>query len=388
MSVPTLTATELGPADAGPLLLLGPSLGTGASLLWRDVVPALARHFHVVAWDLPGHGGNRVPAEAFSVADLAAGVVAVADRFTDGPFAHAGVSVGGATGLHLALDHAERLTSLAVLASAAVLGTPEAWHERAALVRAEGTGAVRDGSRQRWFAEGFADARPEVAAPLLDALLGVDPEGYAQVCEALAGHDVRDRLGEVAVPLLELLGAEDPVAPPSGDPLPGTRVVLDGVSHLPPAEAPAAVAAALLAHLGAGGVTALTPGVTTDDVHAAGMAVRREVLGAAHVDRATAAARGLPEGEFQRFITQYAWGGIWTRPGLDRRSRSMVVLTALMARGHDAEFAMHVRAAITNGLTEAEIVEVVLQNAIYLGVPDANHALRLVRQALEDSLGA
>ncbi|WP_366916012.1 carboxymuconolactone decarboxylase family protein [uncultured Nocardioides sp.] len=116
------------------------------------------------------------------------------------------------------------------------------------------------------------------------------------------------------------------------------------------------------------------------------MVVRRAVLGAAHVDRAAAAAAeagGMSE-EFQRFITAYAWGGIWTRPGLDRRTRSFITLTALMARGHDEEFVMHVRAARTNGLSEAEIGELVLQCAIYLGVPDANHALRLVRSALAE----
>ena len=131
-------------------------------------------------------------------------------------------------------------------------------------------------------------------------------------------------------------------------------------------------------------VTALTPGATTSEVQDAGMAVRRAVLGTDHVDRATAAAAeaGGTTEEFQRFITAYAWGGIWTRPGLDRRTRSFITLTALMARGHDEEFVMHVRAARTNGLSETEIGELVLQCAIYLGVPDANHTLRLVRTAL------
>src|SRR5689334_2819359 len=115
----------------------------------------------------------------------------------------------------------------------------------------------------------------------------------------------------------------------------------------------------------------------------AGMRVRREVLGAAHVDRATAAATDLTR-EFQEFITDYAWGGIWTRPGLDRRSRSMITLTALIARGHHEELAMHVRAARTNGLTEDEIKEVILQNAIYCGVPDANTAFRIAQQVLEE----
>ncbi|AZG46524.1 4-carboxymuconolactone decarboxylase [Gordonia insulae] len=107
-----------------------------------------------------------------------------------------------------------------------------------------------------------------------------------------------------------------------------------------------------------------------------GMAVRREVLGDAHVDRATDAITDLTS-DFQELITEYAWGSIWTRPGLDRRSRSMITLTALIARGHHEELAMHLRAALRNGLTRDEIKEVLLQSAIYCGVPDANTAFRI-----------
>ena len=117
-----------------------------------------------------------------------------------------------------------------------------------------------------------------------------------------------------------------------------------------------------------------------------GIRVRREVLGDAHVDRATAAANDLTR-DFQEFITTYAWGGIWTRPGLDRRSRSIVTLTALVARGHHEELAMHVRAARTNGLSVEEIKEVLLQTAVYCGVPDANTAFRVAQQALADLEG-
>ena len=114
-----------------------------------------------------------------------------------------------------------------------------------------------------------------------------------------------------------------------------------------------------------------------------GMKVRREVLGDEHVDRATASATDLTR-DFQELITSYAWGEIWTRPGLDRRSRSMITLTALIARGHHEELAMHLRAALRNGLTVDEIKEVLLQSAIYCGVPDANTAFRIAQQVLAD----
>ncbi|OBA57712.1 4-carboxymuconolactone decarboxylase [Gordonia sp. 852002-10350_SCH5691597] len=114
-----------------------------------------------------------------------------------------------------------------------------------------------------------------------------------------------------------------------------------------------------------------------------GMVVRREVLGDAHVDRATAAATDLTR-EFQELITEYAWGTIWTRPGLDRRSRSMITLTALIARGHHEELAMHLRAARRNGLSLDEIKEVIMQSAIYCGVPDANTAFRIAQQTFAE----
>jgi 4-carboxymuconolactone decarboxylase len=114
-----------------------------------------------------------------------------------------------------------------------------------------------------------------------------------------------------------------------------------------------------------------------------GMAVRRAVLGDPHVDRATAATTGFTA-DFQDLITRYAWGEIWSRPGLDRRTRSCITLAMLATLGHDEELAMHVRAALRNGLTADEIKEVLLQVAIYSGVPAANRAFKVAQQALDD----
>lgn len=127
----------------------------------------------------------------------------------------------------------------------------------------------------------------------------------------------------------------------------------------------------------------LGPDPTRGEVRDAGMVVRREVLGDAHVDRAVAATTEFT-GDFQDLITQYAWGSIWTRPGLDRRSRSLITLTALVARGHHEELAMHVRAAKRNGLTDDELKELFLQTAIYCGVPDANTAFRIAQGVLAE----
>ena len=114
-----------------------------------------------------------------------------------------------------------------------------------------------------------------------------------------------------------------------------------------------------------------------------GMRVRREVLGDEHVDRATERTTDFTA-DFQDLITRYAWGEIWARPGLDRRTRSCITLTALIALGHFEELAMHVRAALRNGLTPDEIKEVLLQTAVYCGVPAANHAFTVAQQVLAE----
>ena len=122
-------------------------------------------------------------------------------------------------------------------------------------------------------------------------------------------------------------------------------------------------------------------GLTDGERYAQGMKARREVLSDAHVDRAIAGTTAVTA-DFQDLITRYAWGDIWSRPGLDRRSRSVAVLTSLIAHGHHEELAMHVRAARTNGLTVDEIKELILQTAIYCGVPDANTAFRIAQRVL------
>jgi len=124
----------------------------------------------------------------------------------------------------------------------------------------------------------------------------------------------------------------------------------------------------------------------TDDIFDRGMVVRREVLGDQHVDRAMAAATDLTA-DFQQLITRYVWGEIWTRPGLDRRTRSCITVAMLVALNRPEELALHLRAAMTNGVTRAEIKEVLLQAAIYCGVPAANAAFAIAQRVLGDAEG-
>ncbi|MFF0120358.1 4-carboxymuconolactone decarboxylase [Micromonospora arida] len=120
--------------------------------------------------------------------------------------------------------------------------------------------------------------------------------------------------------------------------------------------------------------------------HEAGMTVRRQVLGDAHVDRAIAGTDEFTA-DFQDFITRYAWGEVWSRPGLDRRTRSCVTLAVLATLHHDEELAMHVRAALRNGLSPEEVAEVLLQVGVYAGVPAANRAFKVAREALRQEAG-
>ena len=121
----------------------------------------------------------------------------------------------------------------------------------------------------------------------------------------------------------------------------------------------------------------------SDSSYDRGESVRREVLGDAYVDQASARNTEFTQ-DFQALVTEFAWGTIWARPGLDRRSRSMITLTALIARGHHEELALHIAAALRNGLSREEIKEVLLQTAVYCGVPDANAAFRVARSVLDE----
>ena len=365
---PSITAVRMSGAKHRaelPLLVLGPSLGTTAATLWTACAAQLVDAFDVLAWDLPGHGHNRgVPDEPFTLAQLAAGVLAVVDDVLverdelGGSFSYAGDSVGGAVGLQLLLDVPERVRDAVLLCTGARIGDDESWADRIEQVTASGTAAQVSTSADRWFAPGFLDRQPETASALLNALRDSKDEGYLQVCAALRDFDVRDRLSEITAPVLAVSGTHDAVTPRAGlaaiadGVRDGELVELDGVAHLAPAEAPEEVA----------------------------RLIRRHVLGEVH-DQATAADLTR---DFQEFIRDYAGGGAWDRSGLDRRSRSLITLTALVARGHHDELALHVRAARSNGVTIQEIKELLLQTAMYCGVPSANTASRIAHAVLDE----
>ncbi|MET1043132.1 MAG: alpha/beta fold hydrolase [Microbacteriaceae bacterium] len=248
MTTPAITAVHT--AGNGPALVLGPSLGTSTAL-WEPALPYLTQDFDVYAWDLPGHGESPAASAPFTIADLADAVIRRADEAGIDQFFYAGVSLGGAVGLELALNYPTRLHGLAVICSAAKIGAVEAWHERAQAVRSLGTPHLVVPSATRWFAPGSIEAHPEITSRLLHDLSNADDRSYAFACEALAGFDVRDRLGEIRTPVIAIAGLHDEVSPfreleaISVAVQRGEVAEVVGASHLAPAEKPAEVATLL-----------------------------------------------------------------------------------------------------------------------------------------------
>jgi len=365
-----------GPPGA-PALLLVHSLGTNLHV-WDAQVAELARGLRVVRFDLRGHGLTEVAAAPYTIEDLADDALAVLDACGI-PVAHVGgVSIGGMIAQAVAARAPARVASLILCDTALALPPPEMWRARAQTVRAEGIAAVADSILARWVTPAY------LASPggrgLRSALLRTHPEGYAAAAEVLATADLSAATRQLRVPALVIVGELDPSTPVAAaealrDALPGARLtVIPRAAHIPLVEQPDAVTAAIREFL--------TP--PDADLATTGARVRAEVLGADHVARATAAITALDR-DFQAYITQAAWGGVWARPHFDRRTRSIITLALLAALGHDHELALHIRAMKHTGATHADLSELLLHVAVYAGVPAANAALRIAKQVIEES---
>jgi 3-oxoadipate enol-lactonase/4-carboxymuconolactone decarboxylase len=310
----------------------------------------------------------------------------------------------------------ERLSSLALISSSPRFGTADAWRQRGVVVRTNGLDPIARSTPERWFTEGFVEAQPAIVEWAVQMVRTTDPGCYIAACEALAAFDVRSELGGIGVPTLVVAGAEDEATPPADARalvagIPDARLaIVPGASHLTPVEQPGAVTELIIRHFttswqespagppapapviapqpirSTGAIAELESGnavAIRTDPYDAGMKVRREVLGDAHVDRAQANADDFTQ-DFQDLVTRYAWGELWTRPGIDRRTRSVITLTALVSRGHFDELTFHLRAALRNGLTPEEIKEVLLQTAVYAGVPAANSAFAVAQDVIRE----
>jgi len=242
-----------GPAGA-PAVVLSHSLGTTLEM-WAPQAAALARRFRVVRYDLRGHGRSPVPPGPYEIADLGGDLVRLLDDLAIARAHLVGLSLGGMVSMQVAARHPARVRRLAVCCTAAQLGTPESWHERAAVVRARGTAAVADGVLGRWLTPAFVGRHPARAEELRAMLLATPPAGYAACCEAIGRMDLRPELGAIRAPTLAVAGADDPSTTPEhlrriADAIPGARLaIVEEAAHLANVEQPEQVTALLSAHL-------------------------------------------------------------------------------------------------------------------------------------------
>ncbi len=360
---------------AAPVVVLANSLGTSQAM-WSAQIGPLKQHFRVVRYEHRGHGGSTAPPGPYGIADLGMDVLDLIDHLGEERVALCGVSLGAMVAMWVGAKHPDRVDRLVLACTAPYLPPPEAWYERAATVRAQGTEVLLPALLGRWFTPGFIEAHPEASESVAAMLASCDREGYAGCCEAIATMDQRAALGTITAPTLVIAGGSDPVTPPAmalalHEAIAGSALtVLAAAAHLANIEQAERFTSAVVDHL-------------LGAVGERGRRTRREVLGDAHVDRSEAAARdGTFTEPFIDLITRYAWGEIWTRPGLDRATRSCITLAMLVTLGRYDELALHVRAARRNGLTADQIGEVLLQTAIYAGVPAANSAFAVAQRVL------
>jgi 3-oxoadipate enol-lactonase len=245
---------ELQGPETAPPLLLSNSLGTALNM-WEEQMETLNRHFRVVLYDQRGHGRSPAPPGPYSIDELGHDVLELLDRLDLERVSFCGASLGGMTGMWLAINAPQRVDRLALCCTSAHIPPRERWIERAELVRGKGMDAIVDQSLERWFTPALRNRRPERVAQLESTLRGLDAEGYAACCEALAEIDLRERLDEIRAPTLVITGEDDLSTPPDhgrqiAEAVEGAEcMMLSPARHLANVERPDEVNRALLAHL-------------------------------------------------------------------------------------------------------------------------------------------
>lgn len=251
MTTPTLNTVVDGDVTNKPAIVLGASLGT-TTHAWDAAVPLLTDRFAVVRFDLPGHGESPVAPGAFTLADLADAVIALADSLGVDTFDYAGVSVCGALALELAHRYPDRVRHAAAVCTSAYFGGVAPNAARADLVRRERSASQVAGLAERWFSAESRAMKPELVAQFERMVADTPTEGYAQVVDALGTYDARPHLADIRVPVLVISGDEDPGTTPAAGAevvagVPGARqIVIAQGSHQAAAEHPEQVAQVLV----------------------------------------------------------------------------------------------------------------------------------------------
>jgi 3-oxoadipate enol-lactonase / 4-carboxymuconolactone decarboxylase len=362
--------------DDLPALVFSHSLGLDHAM-WDGQAADLLPYFQVLRYDIRGHGASSAPEGDYTIAELAGDVVALADACGIQRFALCGLSLGGMIGQWLGANVPDRLTHLVLANTSPRVSDPHAMETRRRAVIDKGMAGIEDLVMGRFFSPSVLAARPPQVASARRTLLATNPVGYAGCCAAIRDMDHRALLSKIHMPTLVISGDQDVGMPwfEHGDVLvksiSGARGVRLPAAHISNLERPRSFTAALMGFL-------VPPAADTGE---AGMAVRRATLGEDHVNRATASITDLTR-DFQALITSYAWGTIWTRPGLDRRTRRLLVLASTAALGRWEEFRLHIKAGLAHELEPCDIEEVLLQVAIYAGVPAANTAFHIVAEVM------
>jgi len=247
MTVPVLFTVSEKPVSelkgADNVLFLGNALGTDTHL-WDLALPTLAAKYSVVRFDMPGHGQSPVPADSYTLEEIADALVAKADELGVEKFDYAGVSVSGAIALELAHKYPERIKHSVVVCSAAYMGGPEGWEERISQVSSSGTASLVPMLPARWFSDDFIAKSPEAVKKVLNMVVATDDASYIKTCEALGNYDARPFLAGITVPVLAVSGEIDPGAPVSAgtfiaEHVPGASLVeIPGASHIAVVESP------------------------------------------------------------------------------------------------------------------------------------------------------
>jgi 3-oxoadipate enol-lactonase/4-carboxymuconolactone decarboxylase len=362
-----------------PVLVMSHSLGTDHGM-WDPQVAGLLPHFQILRCDTRGHGASDAPPGDYSIERLARDVLGLVDALKISSFAFCGLSMGGAIGQWLATHAPERMTAL-VLANTSSRFDGAFLEARRQAVLKDGIAPIIEIAMQRFFLPETLARCDAHAGSVRSALLAMSPVGYAGCCAAIRDVDHAALLPKICVPALIVIGDRDLSTPWSGHGeilaarIPGAQVVRLPAAHLSNIDQPRSFNAALFAFLQPIGTAPADPLDT-------GMRIRKQVLGDGYVERAVSDSTDFSR-EFQSLITRYAWGTIWARPGLDHRTRRMLVLAMTSAQGRWEEFRLHLRASLAHGMEACDIKEVLLQTAIYAGVPAANTGFQIAQEEIE-----
>jgi 3-oxoadipate enol-lactonase/4-carboxymuconolactone decarboxylase len=364
-----------GEASRPPILLLN-SIGTEMGS-WDRALPYLLPQFRVLRMDARGHGASDATPGDYTLDLLADDACAVMDAAGIASAVVCGVSLGGMIALKLALRSPDRVAAL-VAACTSPRMDADAWRARIAAVEAGGTQAIAEAALGRFFAPAFAQAHQDVVDSARAELTAMSSVGYAGCGAAIRDMGLADDLAAIAAPTL-VIGGDKDVSTPFPDhgakianAIVGAKVALLDAAHLAQIEQPSAFASAIRRFVAGLNGSSVTD--AADTLFEAGLLNRRQVLGDAWVD-ASLAKRTPFNGDFQAMITRIAWHEIWGRPGLDHRTRRLLVVAITASLGRWEEFRLHVRAGLERGgFTEDELKETLMQTAIYAGVPAANTA--------------